>query len=89
MPDRKTSIDKPEVLYHFTSPVGLSAILCAKYIELTKSNLNIRECNCGVVWLTTSLDPINHGLKFDDTIPAGYDKTSIRVTLPCKEAFRQ
>lgn len=44
---------KPEVLYHFTSPVGLSAILHAGHIALTESNLNIREGNCGVIWLTS------------------------------------
>lgn len=79
----------PDILYHFTSSVGLSAILCAKYIALTESNLNTREGNCGVVWLTSSPDPANHGLKFDGAIPAEHDKTSIRITLPNKETFKQ
>ena len=79
----------PEIIYHFTSPVGLAEILWSRYISLTESNLNIREGNCGVVWLTSSPDPKNNGLKFDDAIPAQYDKTSIRISLPYKEVFRQ
>ena len=78
----------PEILYHFTSPVGFSAILRSKYIALTESNLNTREGNCGVVWLTSSRDSHNHGLKFDDTIPAEIDKTSIRISLPYKPSYK-
>ena len=80
---------KPEVLYHFTSPVGLSAILHTGHIALTESNLNIREGNCGVVWLTSSSEPLNHGLKFDDATSAEHDKTTIRIALPHKEDFKQ
>lgn len=80
---------KPEVLYHFTSPVGLSAILHAGHIALTESNLNIREGNCGVIWLTSSSEPLNHGLKFDDATSAEHDKTTIRIALPYKEDFKQ
>lgn len=79
---------KPEALYHFTSPSGLSAILCAGYIALTESNLNIREGNCGVVWLTSLPESTNHGLKFDETLPHEYNKTGIRITLPYQESFR-
>ena len=79
----------PDALYHFTSPIGLSAILHARHIALTESNLNIREGNCGVVWLTSSPTPASHGLKFDDTIPAEHDKTSIRLTLPYKEEYKR
>lgn len=80
---------KSEVFYHFTSLIGLSAILQARHISLTESNLNIREGNYGLVWLTTSPDSFNHGLKFDNTIPAEYDKTSVRITHPYKESFLQ
>ena len=81
-------IDKPKTLYHFTSPVGFMAILYGKNLALTESNLNIREGNCGVVWLTSSPDPKNHGLKFDSNIPAQYDKTLIRISLASKETFK-
>ena len=81
--------NKPDVLYHFTSPIGLSAILRSKRIALSDSNLNINEGNCGVVWLTSSPDSKNHGLKFDDAIPSALDKTSIRISLPYKEFFRR
>ena len=84
MPDHE-----PDVLYHFTSLFGLTAILRSGCIALTESNLNIGEGNCGVIWLTSSPSPINHGLKFDDTVPAEHDKTSIRITLPYKQEFRQ
>lgn len=80
--------DVPKVLYHFTSPMGLSAILHSGQITLTESNLNIREENCGVVWLTSSPEAMNHGLKFNNSIPAEYDKTSIRITLPIKELYK-
>jgi len=79
---------KPEIIYHFTSPLGLSAILRSRYITLTESNLNIREGNCGVVWLTSSPDVKNHGLKFDENIPAELDKTSIRISLPNRPSFK-
>jgi uncharacterized protein YdhG (YjbR/CyaY superfamily) len=78
----------PKVLYHFTSPLFLSSILISKHIALTESNLNISDGNYGVVWLTSSPDSANHGLKFDKTIPVEYDKTSIRITLPYKPAFK-
>ena len=77
------------ILYHFTSPLFLSSILISKYIALTESNLNISDGNCGVVWLTSSPDSNNHGLKFDKSLPAEYDKTRIRITLPHKTAFKQ
>lgn len=79
---------KPDVLYHFTSPIHLSAILQSGYLALSESNLNIGEGNCGVVWLTTSPDPINHGLKFDDAIFAEFDKTRIRITVRYKPSFK-
>ena len=79
----------PEILYHFTSSVGLSAILRTKRISLTDSNLNIREGNCGVVWLTCSPDSKNHGLKFDHTVPAEYDKTRIRISIPYTTSFKR
>jgi uncharacterized protein YdhG (YjbR/CyaY superfamily) len=79
----------PEKIYHFTSPAGLAAILRSGCISLSESNLNIREGNCGVVWLTSSPNPANHGLKFDNSIPAQYDKTSIRISLPHKETYKQ
>jgi hypothetical protein len=41
--------DIPEVLYHFASTVGLSAILRSGYISLTENTLNIRNDNNGVV----------------------------------------
>ena len=78
----------PDILYHFTSPIGLSAILRSGHIALTESNLNIREGNCGVVWLTSTPDPKNHGLRFADAIPAELDKTSIRISLPYKKPFK-
>lgn len=80
---------KPEVLYHFTSPAGLSAILRAGYLALSESKLNISYGDSGVVWLTTSPDPMNHGLKFDDTIPAALDKTSIRILVRYKTSSKQ
>lgn len=80
-------VNKPKILYHFTSPVGLSAILRSRHISLTESNLNIREGNCGVVWLTSSPNAANHGLKFDNTIPVELDKTSIRISLPYQASF--
>jgi uncharacterized protein YdhG (YjbR/CyaY superfamily) len=58
-------------------------------ISLTESNLNLPEGNCGVVWLTTSPDVENHGLKFGNAISAALDKTSIRITLPHKASFKQ
>ena len=85
---KTSNTPKPEILYHFTSPLGLSAILKSKCIALTESNLNIRDGNCGVVWLTSSPDPVNHGLKFDHTTPAEYDKTGIRISLPYKPIFK-
>ena len=78
----------PDILYHYTSPLGLTAILMSKRIALTESNLNISDGNCGVVWLTSSPDSKNHGLKFDNAIPAEYDKTSIRISLPYKPSFK-
>jgi len=80
---------KPEILYHFTNLVGLSAILSTRHISLTESNLNIRDGNCGVVWLTSSPDSKNHGLKFDNTIPVELDKTIIRIALLNKPSFKQ
>ena len=86
MPDKPS---KPEVLYHFTSPVALPSILRTGYLALSESNLNTSYCNCGVVWLTTSPDPANHGLKFDSTIPAEMDKASIRISVRYKTSFKQ
>ena len=80
---------KPEILYHFTNLVGLSAILSARHISLTESNLNIHDGNCGVVWMTSSPDSKNHGLKFDSTIPVELDKTVIRIALLNKPSFKQ
>ena len=79
---------KPEVLYHFTSSVHLTAILQSGYIALSESNLGIREGNRGVVWLTSSPEPENHGLKFDDSIPAELDKTRIRLAVRFKPLFK-
>jgi len=79
--------EKPNMLYHFTSLMWLSAILRTGHIALTESNLNTREGNCGVVWLTSSPDSENHGLKFDKNIPAEFDKTTIRISLPYSEAY--
>lgn len=79
---------KPKMLYHFTSPVNLSEILRAKRILLSESNLNIREGNCGVVWLTSSPDSNNHGLKFAADVPTEIDKTIIRISLPYKPSFK-
>lgn len=83
MPDRE-----PKGIYHFTSPLGLSAILSAGHISLTESNLNIRNGNRGVVWLTSSPESTGHGLKFSDAIPAELDKMCIRITLPYQDRFR-
>ena len=41
-----------EIVYHFTSPHGLASILQSGYISLTESNLNVRNGNKSVVWLT-------------------------------------
>jgi uncharacterized protein YdhG (YjbR/CyaY superfamily) len=78
---------KPEVLYHFTSPMWFAEILRTGRILLTENNLNNRKENGGVVWLTSSPDAANQGLKFNAGIPAELDKTSIRITLPYKEFF--
>jgi len=80
--------EKPNMLYHFTSPIGLSAILRSRCISLTESNLNTSHGNCGVVWLTSSPGSENHGLKFDNSIPAEFDKTTIRITLPYSDVYR-
>ncbi|GHU90465.1 hypothetical protein FACS1894202_10300 [Clostridia bacterium] len=80
---------KPDTLYHFTSPTHLAAILQSGRLALTDSNLNISVGGCGVVWLTTSPDPENHGLRFDDAIPAELDKTKIRITVRYKPSFKQ
>lgn len=69
MPDGISNINKPKVLYHFTSLHGLTAILRAGHIALTESNLNFREGNCGVVCLTSSPDSNNHGLETSDALP--------------------
>jgi uncharacterized protein YdhG (YjbR/CyaY superfamily) len=79
---------KPEVLYHLTSSVHLTAILQSGYIALSESNLGTREGNRDVVWLTSSPEPENHGLKFDDSIPAELDKTRIRLTVRNKPLFK-
>lgn len=83
------SIEAPEVLFHFTSLNGLTAILQAGHIDLSESNLNIREGNCGVVWLTSSPDSKNHGLEISDALPAAYDKTKVRIALPYSDSFRR
>lgn len=83
------ALTTPKYLYHFTSPIGLASILRSGHITLAESNLNIREGNCGVVWLTSSPDSQNHGLKFDDAIPAQLDKTSIRISLSYKESYKE
>lgn len=88
MPDQKARTETPKILYHYTSPIGLSAILHSKHIALTESNLNTRKGNCAVVWLTSSPSPLSHGLKLNDTLPSEYDKMSIRITLPYKDEFR-
>ena len=85
---KKETTHKPKILYHFTSSAYLTAILRVGYLTLSESNLNIRDGNCDVVWLTSSPDPANHGLKFDNTTPAEYDKTSIRISLPYKPIYR-
>ncbi len=77
-----------EVLYHFTSPLGLAAILRSGYITLTDNNLNVRGENSGIVWLTSAPDPKNHGLKFDGAMPAELDKTSIRISVANSPAFQ-
>ncbi len=82
------SIRNPEVLYHFTSPVGLAVILHTKHIALTESNLNIREGNCTVVWLTSSQSPENNGLEYDNNTHTEYDKMSLRITLPYKDTYQ-
>lgn len=82
MLDSNPSINMPKFLYHFTSLNGLTAILRAGHIALSESNLNIREGNCGVVWLTSSPDSNNHGLEISDTLPAAYNKTKVRIALP-------
>ena len=81
-------IKTPETLYHYTSPFGLAGILQSRYIALTERNPNIRESNCGVIWLTSSPDAKNHGLKFDDAIPNQLDKTIIRISLPYNESYK-
>ena len=78
----------PKVVYHFTSPLWLLSILISKFIALTESNLNTPDGNCGVVWLTSSPDSNNHGLKFDKSLPVEYVKTRIRITLPHKATFK-
>lgn len=78
----------PDALYHFTSTSGLVGILHTKHIALSESNLNIREGNCGIVWLTSSPEPVNHGLKFNDSIPSEHDKTCVRIALQYKSTFR-
>lgn len=85
----KLSIEMPEVLYHFTSLNGLTAILQAGHIALSESNLNTRVGNCGVVWLTSSPDAKNHGLAISDALPVAYDKTKVRITLPCHDSFNR
>lgn len=60
MPGGIPQINRPNVLYHFTSLHGLTAILQAEHIALSESNLNVREGNCGVVWLTSSPDVKDH-----------------------------
>ena len=80
--------EKPNMLYHFTSPIGLSAILRSRHISLTESNLNTSHGNCGVVRLTSSPDSSNHGLKFGNNVPAEFDKTTIRITLPYSDVYR-
>ena len=82
------NLKKPDTLYHFTSPIGLAAIIQSGHISLSESNLNIRDGNCDVVWLTSSPDSKNHGLKFDDSIPDQYDKCSIRISLPYNESCK-
>lgn len=82
-------LTKPDMLYHFTSPMHLTAILQSGRLALSDSNLNIKSGGCGVVWLTSSPAPENHGLRFDDAIPAELDKTKIRITLRYQTSFKQ
>ena len=80
-------IEKPKIIYHYTSSFGLSAILRSGHIGITESNLNTIDGNCGVVWLTSSPEAMNHGLKFDESIPSEHDKTHIRISLLHNESF--
>ena len=73
-----------KMLYHYTSSFGLSGILNAGYIAVFNNAL---ENNSGVVWLTSSSEPENHGLKYYDDMPAEFDKTSIRLSVPHKPTF--
>ena len=38
--------------------------------------------------MTSSPEPENHGLKFDNSIPPEFDKTSIRISLPYKDTYK-
>lgn len=77
---------EPEVVYHFTSPHNLVAILKLGYLAVSGSNLNIAKGNVDVVWLTTSPMPQNHGL--GETENMVFNKKIIRITVKHKPSFK-
>jgi len=74
-----------EVLYHYTCPHYVEAILDAGYINTTASNLGLDKANLyPVVWLADSPSPDNLGLFSSSKIPDELDKTFVRITVAKK-----
>jgi len=85
-------VDKPEILYHFTSCRHLPLILEAGFLKLTESNHNLNRLGMyPVVWLTDSyeVDGRKNGLNDDFTLSHGQDKTEIRFHIPIQPHFEK
>jgi len=78
------------ILYHYTCPYLLPAILKAGYLTLTESNFSFEKAGMfPVVWLTSSPSPENMGLLFDSNMPDDFNKTHIRFTIQIKPYMKQ
>ena len=78
------------VLYHYTCPYLLPAILKSGYLMLTESNFSFEKAGLfPVVWLTDSPTPDNMGLLFDAAMPDDLNKTHIRFTLRKRPYLRR
>lgn len=70
------SRNPPESLFHFTSTMHLPAILRARSLRLTESNVDISGAGPGVVWLTETTEGAGNGLG------QGGFKDQVRFSIP-------
>ncbi len=83
-------MNKPDMLYHFTSSRHLPMILEAGFLKLTESNYSF---DCAgmypVVWMvdTFEVDGHKNGLNDDELLAYGQDKTEIRFSIPMMPHF--